>query len=1149
MAARIKAIIVLISIKCQAPLADPLGGSLSLVDAEAGPDDGPDEGPGLIPLDDAEPLVPATSAQDRLWKNDFQPAGQASSGFLSIGAASSASAAKVPRKAAAATHVASHAISGDPLGIITMNLPLPPQPKQELFGGNPLWTASSDYASRKASDHANASNVKQSIAPISGADGNGAVDANDLDSAESQSDDEFTGDVNEDWRASEQRILRLARKTASILYNTTDFTKLGKPFSVLVAGTNQMHKSTKAYGGQVSESSTAYRGEGNTGRAARMHIDAVSKNSGNTGHGFVTKLQHGDPVIHATTKSSSPAAITEPLSTQVKHVDPVTHATTESPSPATIKELMNTKPKHADPLTHATAQLSSSSLTIQSVSNGSGVNSKPFISGKKAPPSSQPPVLKPHDIVKPNNPDIPDPHRRSEVPLHRDHNMVAQHTIKKPAIAPAGATRPSADSLPEDSKVTGDNKPGHKFPLEAVKSGHHSRAHPKVQIANSGHHGHHHGHHGHHGHQHQHNHHRRTDDDSHHHRRDHHEKRIQQKPQQRRPDLLTHKVNAVAQTDNHSHHQDNTVQKVPEQHRRPDLSVHRVNAVANSNKTQGTNQQDDVTTSFEDEVKEARRGSSRFHLAQALAPDVPIHPVSAWPSDPVPSQQRHSKVQSPSTKNPSQQSYSEPPSAQGIHSDALHLSPMELKAFNIEETEGPVMIPESSLKTMPLPTANELATVGPQQWEEEARAQPVDHSLHPTKVNIESHQEKAPARTHMVSRWHNRLWTANPTNAPQDRDKTQMRASIGRQGKMPAVYEHNLEHNLAQMARDSLPRSPPLNFSALARESPPLSNENLQHDEDLWTATTTDQSHLTAAQHITQGDHVQSIDQPVEEGQTAQVGSGGIRKDASEVVHAALHQSRWHLWESDAKTATHAIHQSSAKPSGVVHAVLHQSRWHLWDAKTAKPALKQSKATTHSLSASKNTAASPIYSQYLRQIRGEVHGSNVSQQSHVKEGIQEPIAMLDSPEEPVVKEQAKDHAPHLIITNLSVMKEQAKEHAQHTLSASNVNQAPLFKPQEKLNHKTLTDVEEQAFAVEGNPGAQPRTYLTFALDHAISEADAKEKSRAGDTTAMQAQQKSRSTAASTSTPRPASTTAGDLTIKGSHSIVMTEVPLATFGRL
>merc|ERR1719161_1985655 len=90
-------------------------------------------------------------------------------------------------------------------------------------------------------------------------------------------------------------------------------------------------------------------------------------------------------------------------------------------------------------------------------------------------------------------------------------------------------------------------------------------------------------------------------------------------------------------------------------------------------------QDHDDTDPFQEEEKEAKRGRGRFHLAEALAPDVPAVPIKLGSSDPKPL--------------PKQPSAVKPPTQKQIRPDDLHLSPLELKAFNVEEEEGAVVIP------------------------------------------------------------------------------------------------------------------------------------------------------------------------------------------------------------------------------------------------------------------------------------------------------------------------------------------------------------------------------------------------------------------------------------------------------------------------
>jgi hypothetical protein len=299
--------------------------------------------------------------------------------------------------------------------------------------------------------------------------------------------------------------------------------------------------------------------------------------------------------------------------------------------------------------------------------------------------------------------------------------------------------------------------------------------------------------------------------------------------------------------------------------------VHKVKTVVHKSKSvSGSAEQIDP---FQEEEKEAKKGKSRFHLAEELAPSVPSHPVKLPSSEFAPLRQPRIVVQ--------------PSTAEELHprnDQDLHLSPMELKALNVEETEGAVIIPESTLKAMPLPTASILTAEGPSQWEAQARSQHVDH---PHKARLKAPQKKE--EVHLVSRWHNQLWTK--TNARKNNQEV-------------AAPQHNVAKSRP------LPPSAPLHFSAL---HPPSTVMPASMEDDSSTTRTTPLSTTL----------------PSEEDDSLTVPS------AQENHHAALHQSRWHLWEGKSHVQSHRTKASqeaqapvpaNSKANGVFHEFLGQFR-------------------------------------------------------------------------------------------------------------------------------------------------------------------------------------------------------------------------------
>merc|ERR1719160_246819 len=90
------------------------------------------------------------------------------------------------------------------------------------------------------------------------------------------------------------------------------------------------------------------------------------------------------------------------------------------------------------------------------------------------------------------------------------------------------------------------------------------------------------------------------------------------------------------------------------------------------------------------------------------------------------------------------------------------------------------------------------------------------------------------------------------------------KTSIHNKAKMSGAYGHSAA-NL--QSSTEVPQSPQpsmsLHISALHPLTPPVSTKHIQQDEDLSVAPPAEQSH-----------------------------------DVGRAVHTALHQSRWHLWDS-----------------------------------------------------------------------------------------------------------------------------------------------------------------------------------------------------------------------------------------------------------
>lgn len=958
MAAVVKSLIVLILVECwKTHASNPLGGSLSLVDAEAGSGDGPDEGLGLIPLSDAEPLVPVGDSvdfeKDRLWNRDFSPAQavDASSAFLEVGGNSSSRLTKLshsvesaqvaqPQRsngaAARATSPAGSAkqdqvISGDPLGIMTMNLPLPPQPQKELFGGNPLWTARSEYASRKEQ--------YSTPALLNSADGNETGNAGDMDSMQNKQDTLFqasnseergyvdtssvdydTVDVDENWRASEQRVLRLARKTASILFNTTNFTKLGKRFSVLVAGTNQ-----------ISQRSTAHTGQGNATHASGMQVSPKSSKSMNQ------EVQTHDHYLAGTDGVKAGHGVSS--TSKLKHADPMTSVTFKAVSSTNSKDI-TTNVRSSD---------------------------EPAPTKKIARRSSK--VLPSAKLTQANPPHIPDMHRKDVVVVAAQHK---QHALEHKVSSERSVAGAGSASKHLDRRVGEPRSNSHVQPIKHSHHGHY-RHHGKLKDKgkdkekNYGSHKHH-NHQGRHGHHHK----------SHH---DHHGNSVKQTPQAQKPGEHEHNMRSVAKVsisksqhnttapfqESHHDHSGNGVKQSPKSQKSGE-PVHGMKSVVHASTSEPQN--DETSKQLQQEEKEARKGRGRFHLAEALAPDVPAGPIRLGSSDPNPLPRQRSTVK--------------PPTQKQSHPDGLHLSPLEVKALNVEYEEGAVIIPDSTLKSMPLPTTSQVLAAGPSQWKAEAKAQPIDAQL-----KSQGHQDGKQIIRPVQSRWHNRLWTETPTTDPRD------------MGKASATKKAD-EHSVAKLqpsmeAPQSLEPSTPLDVSATHLPTPPLSTKNIQQDADL------------------------SVVWPAEQS-----------PDVGEAVQTAHHQSRWHLW--DGRPSIHNENQKRETQN-----------------------LKLPDA------AERQTTASLVNTKYFRRLQGKQPGENakgdvkqgLSDESHAKGSSHEPIAMLDSVD--------------------------ATDAQTDTVSA-------VEDTKEDAPHSTLTSVEEQAFAVEQNVGAQPKNFLTFALDKAMSEA-------------------------------------------------------------